>query len=417
MFLPEHFSLNKLPRSKPRGIKSVHSVVSAKCRNFCVSASGSNKIIKFSVFMLSFCAMLYLLTDAKSAMPGSLTVSNINNELPILYIESDNIFTNEACVKEIPLKDCEQAVIPGGMTVGIRISTNGVLVLGTDYISDIKGEAHKPADGILYPGDLILSVNGNLTENKEALKEEINRSRGNIHLSVKRDGETLQEIIKPIKCTQTSINKIGAWVRDSTQGIGTITYINPQTMKFGALGHGIMDVDTKKLMSIKSGEVTSADVKSIRKGKRGAPGELVGDIMMGERFGEVRINNPYGLYGIVNKDISWLKNATMPAANKDDVMAGPATILTNIGSEEVVEYNIIVETLNKHSSDNSKGMIIRIIDERLINKTNGIVQGMSGSPILQNGRLIGAITHVFVQDPTKGYGIFIEHMLKQENSF
>jgi len=371
--------------------------------------------------------MLYLLTDAKPALQDSLTVSNIiADELPILYVESEDVYTNFDTdtdeIAELPVKTdyeetCEELVIPGGMTVGIRISTNGVLVLGTDYISDVKGEPHKPAEGVLYPGDLILSVNGNLTEDKETLKEEINRAAGDIRLELKRDGEMLNETIKPIRCTQTSINKIGAWVRDSTQGIGTITYINPRTMKFGALGHGIMDVDTKKLMSIKSGEVTSADVKSIKKGKRGAPGELVGDIMMGERFGEVRINNPYGLYGVVARDIEWLHNKTVPISSKDDVITGPASILTNIGTQDVMEYDIIIETLNKNSSDNSKGLIIRIVDEDLINKTNGIVQGMSGSPILQNGKLVGAITHVFVQDPTKGYGIFIEHMLMQEGSF
>lgn len=386
-----------------------------------------SKIIKFTVFMLSFCGMLYLLTDAKPALQDSLTVSNIiADELPILYVESEDVYTNFDTdtdeIAELPVKTdyeetCEELVIPGGMTVGIRISTNGVLVLGTDYISDVKGEPHKPAEGVLYPGDLILSVNGNLTEDKETLKEEINRAAGDIRLELKRDGEMLNETIKPIRCTQTSINKIGAWVRDSTQGIGTITYINPRTMKFGALGHGIMDVDTKKLMSIKSGEVTSADVKSIKKGKRGAPGELVGDIMMGERFGEVRINNPYGLYGVVARDIEWLHNKTVPISSKDDVITGPASILTNIGTQDVMEYDIIIETLNKNSSDNSKGLIIRIVDEDLINKTNGIVQGMSGSPILQNGKLVGAITHVFVQDPTKGYGIFIEHMLMQEGSF
>jgi len=379
-----------------------------------------NKILKLTVFILSFCAILHFGASAKSDRAESLTVSNINSDLPVFYVNNNDIYiqqTNEEHKENTINNFYNEEIIPGGITVGIRINTNGVMVLGTDYVSDENGISHKPTDGVLYPGDLILSVNGRLMENKEVLREEINKSVGNIHLSLKRDGELLEETIEPIRCSENSINKIGAWVRDSTQGIGTITYINPGSMKFGALGHGIMDVDTKKLMSIKSGEVTSADVTSIKKGRRGSPGELMGDIMLGDNFGEVRMNNSYGLYGVVNNDLEWLNKPRMSVAARDEVAVGPAVILTNIGSSDVMEYDIIIETINKNTSDDSKGMIIRIVDERLLDKTNGIVQGMSGSPIIQNGKLAGAITHVFVQEPTKGYGIFIEHMLKQENGF
>jgi len=188
-------------------------------------------------------------------------------------------------------------------------------------------------------------------------------------------------------------------------------------MKFGALGHGIMDIDTKKLMSVGGGEVWDADVRTIKKGKRGVPGELVGDILIGKSLGEVRMNNAYGLYGVMGSDTQWLGNEPIAIASKDEVITGHAVILTNIGTDQVREYDIIVESLNKNSCDNSKGLVIRIVDDTLLDKTNGIVQGMSGSPIIQNGKLVGAITHVFVQDPTKGYGIFIEHMLGQENGF
>ena len=381
---------------------------------------GLSKTIKFIIFTLSFCAMLHLLAYAKSGKPDSMTVSGINTDVPVFYVKASDIYmgeTSENAYSEPYSVPSAKKVIPGGMTVGIRINTNGILVLGTDYISDINGTPHKPADGVLYPGDHILSINGKLMENKGMLSEEISKAVGGIRLSLKRDGRLREETIEPIRCSENNINKIGAWVRDSTHGIGTITYINPQTMRFGALGHGIMDVDTKKLMSIKSGEVTSADVKSIKKGRRGSPGELVGDIMLGEHLGEVRMNNAYGLYGVVNEDIEWLLKPLITAASKDELTPGPATILTNIGSTEVAEYDVIIETINKNSSDNSKGIIIRITDERLLDKTNGIVQGMSGSPIIQNGKLAGAVTHVFVQEPAKGYGIFIEHMLKQENSF
>ena len=178
-----------------------------------------------------------------------------------------------------------------------------------------------------------------------------------------------------------------------------------------------MDVDTKKLMSVKSGELTSAQVYSIKKGKKGSPGELVGDIAEGEHFGNVKLNNQYGLYGIVEGGIDWLKKEMVPVADMNQIIEGPATILSNIGSDKVEEYQVYIETLNKYSADDSKGLVIRITDEDLLDKTNGIVQGMSGSPIIQNGMLVGAVTHVFVQDPTKGYGIFIEKMLNQENIF
>jgi len=372
------------------------------------------------------------MTYAKTEKTESLTVSNIDianatllsgdgyNDVPVFYVKNVDIympFAEEEHEHKSNYNNEPAEVIPGGMTVGIRINTSGVMVLGTDYISDQSGTSHKPTEGVLYPGDLIISVNGRLMENKEVLREEIGNSKGDIKLRLKRDGELLEKTIEPIKCQDSRISRIGAWVRDSTQGIGTITYINPDSMKFGALGHGIMDVDTKKLMSIKSGEVTNADVISVKKGKRGSPGELVGDIMLGEHFGDVKMNNAYGLFGVVNSDAGWLNKPRMAIAEKDEVVTGPATMLTNIGSSEVSEYDIIIETINRNSGDDSKGLIIRIVDDRLLDKTNGIVQGMSGSPIIQNGKFVGAVTHVFVQEPTKGYGIFIEHMLKQENGF
>lgn len=399
--------------------------------------------------MLSFCAILPLMTYAKTAntavpyLPSDLRNGKIqcskelssqeityvkrncykNNNidyLPVFYVNPNDIFMpsdSKVVESDTTANINMKKVIPGGMTVGIRINTNGVMVLRTEHVSDINGMTHKPAEDILYPGDLIVSVNGRLAENKEVLQEEISSSEGAIELSIKREGELFESTITPIKCPQDNVSKIGAWVRDSTQGIGTVTYINPNTMKFGALGHGIMDVDTKKLMSVGNGSVWDADVKSIKKGKRGVPGELVGDIVLGKSLGEVRMNNAYGLYGVMNNDIEWLDESTVAVASKDEVTTGPAHILTNIGGDCVSKYDIVIESLNKNSCDNSKGIVIRIVDDGLLDKTNGIVQGMSGSPIIQNDKIIGAITHVFVQEPTKGYGIFIEHMLGQENGF
>ena len=301
-------------------------------------------------------------------------------------------------------------VIPGGLTVGVRINTDGVMVLGTGTVTDQHGKQHSPSAGKLRAGDLILNANGRDLESKEDLISAIADSGEELHLQIKRDSETLETTIKPVHADTG--NMIGSWVRDSTQGIGTITYINPATGVFGALGHGIMDVDTKKLMSVKSGRITASSITSIKKGARGTPGELVGEIDESNTLGQVKANSSFGIYGVMTlpPDIS---QQTVRIAKQDQIEEGPATIRTNIAGSQIREFQIYIDSVNRFSTDDTKGMVISITDPELLALTGGIVQGMSGSPILQNGKLIGAVTHVFVQDPTKGYGIFIENMVRE----
>lgn len=309
-------------------------------------------------------------------------------------------------------------LVPLGMTVGIKINTDGVMVLGTGYVNDESGNLHKPSEEILKPGDLLLTANGEKLINKDSLINIIENCDNDILMTLNRDGEVLKVNITPIKDTD-NINKIGIWVRDSTQGIGTITYYNPLTGKFGALGHGIVDVDTKDLMSVRDGELMKSEISSIKKGKKGSPGELVGDIEAHNVIGQVQLNSNYGIYGFLNENRLVNESNTMnaiPIALQKEVHEGPATILSNVEGSDVKEYDVYIESVNKHDTDNSKGMVMRITDTELLSKTNGIVQGMSGSPIIQDNKLVGAVTHVFVQDPTKGYGIFIENMIKQEYS-
>jgi len=301
-------------------------------------------------------------------------------------------------------------VIPCGITVGVRINTNGVMVLGTGAVRDSEGRLHNPSDGILRPGDLILSANGSDLANKEDLILAIAETEDILTLQVKRDTETIEAVITPIRAANG--NMIGSWVRDSTQGIGTITYFNPETNTFGALGHGIMDVDTKRLMSVRSGYIIVARITSVKKGMRGTPGELVGVIEPHNVLGQIKTNSPYGIYGVMEN--SPVSMNPMPVAKQDQIVEGPATVRTNVIGNEVRDFEIYIESVNRFSVDDTKGMVIRITDPDLLAATNGIVQGMSGSPIMQNGRIIGAVTHVFVQDPTKGYGIFIENMIRQE---
>jgi stage IV sporulation protein B len=275
-------------------------------------------------------------------------------------------------------------VVPCGMTIGVRISTDGVMVLGTGSVKDTNGQTHKPSDGKLKPGDLILSANGLEMKNKEELTQSIVENRGEMVLRIRRDGAEVDIAVTPVVSAKENENKLGIWVRDSTKGIGTITYYNPATKSFGALGHGIMDVDTKRLMSVKEGVIMSSKVTSVKKGARGTPGELEGSVEQERVLGIIHTNNPCGIYGYIDPAaMDRLPKNAVKTASQSQIHEGPASILTNVASNEVQEYDIYIENINRYASDETKGMVIRITDPELLKLTNGIVQGMSGSPIIE----------------------------------
>ena len=311
----------------------------------------------------------------------------------------------------------EMKVIPSGMTVGVRIEFDGILVLGTGQVTDSDGQIHRPSDGILKPSDILLTANGEKLENKNTLINIINQNPEKIQFTLKRDGNIIEETVVPIRISEDNTSKLGLWVRDSTQGIGTITYINPETQKFGALGHGVIDADTKSLLPIGSGTIMQTSIKNVREGQRGVPGELVGDIQRENVIGEIKFNNEYGLYGILEDFSTCTSKEPIRIGPQNSVREGPAIIRANIDGTTVKEYDIFIESVNKILKNDLRGMVVRITDPELLARTGGIVQGMSGSPIIQNGKLVGAITHVFVQDAARGYGIFIENMIKQERLF
>jgi len=305
----------------------------------------------------------------------------------------------------------EIEVVPCGLTVGVQIKTDGVMVLGTGPVKTKEGDC-KPSEGKLESGDLILDVDGKPLNKKEDLISAVENSQSDLELKIKRNNLLLTTNISPVKSNEDK-NKLGIWVRDATRGIGTITYYNPGSKKFGALGHGILDVDTKQLMTVKEGSIMEAHITAIKKGDKGSPGELVGELHSEVTLGSIKANTPYGIYGSMDlMGVNKLVNKQMPIALQDQVHEGPAVIYSNVDSE-IKQYDIYIENVNRFSNDETKGMILRITDPALLRKTNGIVQGMSGSPVIQNGRLIGAITHVFINDPTQGYAIFIEWMLPQ----
>lgn len=320
----------------------------------------------------------------------------------------------------IPLKSVNVNVIeeslltPVGIPIGIYVKADGVLVLETGEIKGTDGMGYKPAAAILQKGDYIESVNGVDIENKRELVAAVKESGGEeLILTVRREMQEFDVKVLPVLSADQEY-KIGVWVRDNVQGIGTLTYID-EDLEFGALGHGINDIDTAELLELGSGTLYQTDIISVVRGESGSPGELMGviDYLPENEIGVITKNTDHGVFG-QGSDVL-LEAASMssyPAAMKQEIETGPAQILCSInGQAELYDVEITKVNMNSTGEDINRGIVLKVTDERLLTLTGGIVQGMSGSPILQNGKLIGAVTHVFVQDATKGFGIFIEEML------
>ncbi len=319
----------------------------------------------------------------------------------------------------VPIKTIDATVIPKttlvpvGRTVGVSLDTKGLLVLGTGEVCVSGNETVEPCRGLLKTGDLLLEADGKALINKETFIDVVSQSDGEkIDVVLERKGEQKHVALSPVYSQTEQAFKLGVWVRDSIQGIGTITFYDPKTNKFGALGHGVYDVDTGELMIIKNGTLISSELTDIVKGKKGEPGELTGIIQREKELGEVEKNTEVGIFGTLNQTNDYIGTA-LPIGLKQEVKIGKAEILSNIEGEDVEKFEIEIESIGKGSG---KDMMIRITDKRLLDKTGGIVQGMSGSPIIQNGQLIGAVTHVLVNDPEQGYGTFIETMLQEMNN-
>ncbi len=316
----------------------------------------------------------------------------------------------------LPLKTVQAQVLPQielvpvGKTVGVTMDTKGLLVLGTGFVSGKDHQVHEPSRGILEVGDLIMKANGKKLENKEAFLAAVESSEGKpISLLLERNGVERKADITPVFSAPDGTYKIGVWIRDSIQGIGTVTYMDPASGSFGALGHGVYDVDTGALTVIREGKLVASEMKEIVKGKKGAPGELTGEIDMEQRLGVIEKNTLAGIYG--KADERAFVGEALPIATVDEIKKGEAVLLSDLEGDEVKPYTIEIEGMKRDYGKNHKDMIIKITDERLLRLTGGIVQGMSGSPVIQNGRIVGAVTYVLVNDPTKGYAISIENML------
>lgn len=344
----------------------------------------------------------------------------LNKPLYVMMPEEGEADVTLSFMGLIPIKTVSvkaiayQTLIPCGDIVGIKVDTEGVLVLGVGEF-ETEDDVVSPCKGIIEAGDVILKCNGKTIENKEAFRDIIETAHSNeVVLDITHKGEQKQVTVAPVYSRAENEYKIGLWIKDSTQGIGTITYINPENGHFGALGHGITDTQTHTLTPVRDGEIMKVLITRITKGEKGEPGELSGIIDYDERslLGTINLNSTLGIYGTIQDSfLKHKKNEALPIAFQDEVHEGKASIMLDLTGEGTKEYEVEIKNVSKYSKEPSKGMIIEIVDEELLKMTNGIIQGMSGSPILQDGKIVGAITHVFVHDPTKGYGIFIENML------
>ncbi|WP_283675165.1 SpoIVB peptidase [Butyricicoccus sp. Marseille-Q5471] len=305
------------------------------------------------------------------------------------------------------------SLIPIGHTVGIKMTSEGVLVVRLNEVTTSNGSACPARDAGVEEGDMIVKVNGQEVDSNDSLQKQIALSAGNpVTLSVVRNGS--EQTITATPCAdENGVFRIGVLARDSMAGIGTLTYVDPETGAYGSLGHGICESETGVLLPLKEGGLLYSTVGSVQKGKVGEPGALQGEFDVERSVGTVTENTQSGIFGTLSDSSMYASLESVPVASSDEIKLGSAEIMANIEGDSVKKYAVEVVKLYPEDDEYGRGMMLRVTDETLIAKTGGIVQGMSGSPVLQNGKIIGAVTHVLVNDPTCGYAIDIQKMLDE----
>ncbi|MDD2971720.1 MAG: SpoIVB peptidase [Lachnospiraceae bacterium] len=354
-----------------------------------------------------------------SAVPVTSVHIQLDKPVRIKPVEADTYEMNLRILGVIPLKNVnlevvrDQKVIPAGIPIGIYVKTEGVLVIDTGKFKDDKGDWQEPSQYVLNSGDYIERVNQMAVTNKKEFVSQIAECEGEeLVLDVLRQNEKIQVKLKPEK-NENGEYKAGIWVRDSAQGIGTLTYLSEEN-EFGALGHGITDIDTSELMEVEGGTLYTTQIMDVLPGKSGTPGELTGMIQYQDDniLGEIQRNTAKGIFGKGTDNLTeYIHHTPVPVGLKQDIELGPAQIICTLDHDTKI-YDVEIKKLDYAREDTNRGIILQVTDEELLSRTGGIIQGMSGAPILQNGKLIGAVTHVLVQDPTMGYGIFIETMME-----
>ena len=352
---------------------------------------------------------LNTLFGVKTVQASSNIAESNNNKVNIELSFLGGFTLKQIDVNVLP----ETKVVPVGKVIGLKLYTNGVLIVG---MTEIDGEKPYEYTG-LKEGDTILEINNTEIDSIEKLKEVVNKSNGEeLELKYLRDGTISVSNIKPVQ-TNTDGYKLGLWVRDAATGVGTITYYEPESGKFAALGHGIVDVDTDKLIDIESGEVVTSSIVAIKKGEQGIPGEIKGTIMNQTNIGEVTKNTDFGIYGNLTNTASLNINSqkAIDVALRSEIKTGNAKVLCTLENGVTKEYDIEIKKIYANNNSDNKSMLIKVTDEDLLNQTGGIIRGLSGAPIIQNGKFCGAVTHVLVSDPTMGYAVFGDLMIKEMN--
>lgn len=320
-------------------------------------------------------------------------------------------------VKQVTVDTIENVeVVPIGKIIGMKLYTNGVLIVGMSEIENMNNELVSPfANCDIKEGDTIVKVNETEIETIDNLKTVVNSSNGeNVLLTLVRDGTIVTSNITPVQ-TETDEYKLGLWVKDAATGVGTITYYEKNTGNFAALGHGIVDNDTDKLINIDSGEVVTSQVISITKAQINSPGEIRGTILNQKTIGQVKKNTQFGIYGSLDNlaSLNVDTSQAIPVALRDEIQVGDAKLVCSLDGKNNQEYDIKIEKIYTNNNYDNKSMLIRITDDQLIKQTGGIIRGLSGSPILQNGKFVGAVTNVLVANPEIGYAIFGDMMIKE----
>lgn len=398
-----HLSLRRTWQLMTGGLSVV--TLAALCWALCLSATLPDRyyLAKGSRFSLGDSSLIQ--TSSNDGYPLSVYSSTGNTfrmDLKLLGLIN---------IKPVSVQVVDRRVVAlCGTPFGIKMVTDGVMVVGTGAVTDCNSRAVSPAQTAgIQEGDIILSINGEKISSKKQLTKLVESSAGQPLSLVVRRGEQLTSLhLSPVRSSLDNSYHLGLWVRDSSAGIGTMTFYDPNNGCFAGLGHAICDVDTGQLMPLSQGEIVEASIIGVHAGKSGSPGQLQGAFVANRSIGSLYTNSYNGVYGrLMNQPVD---AQTIPMAQCQEVRQGPVKILTTVSGQKPQLFDACIEKLSLSQDEPTKNMVLRITDPDLLELSGGIVQGMSGSPIIQNGMLVGAVTHVFVNDPTRGYGIFAENM-------
>ena len=393
------------------------------CRRvvFSLNSKMNNAIKKCFVLLLIIVQMFLSLLPVMVDSVDMACVVSSNSSYSVHGFVATNVFERLKDIvgqffysqKEKKVDDRKILVYPGGYPLGFTLECEGVIIVSLGEVLTKEGVNIPVYNKDINVGDVLYSIDGKVLTSANDLVEIVNQKGGeDVRCIIRRGGKEIVQTLTPALEESTNIYRIGLWVRDNGAGVGTLTFVRQDNNRFGALGHPVCDVDTGKKMPVCKGNIYKCNIVGYNKGTRGNPGELRGLFLRsGETVGSLDVNDEYGVYGEVGSKFIEGLGKPVEVGFRDSVKTGKAKILCTIDGNQPKEYDIEIVKLSYQNASDKKSMVIRVTDKRLIEQTGGIVQGMSGSPIIQEGKLVGAVTHVFVSDPTKGFGVYIDWMI------